>query len=81
MRKGGMHGGTDFRPVFSHVEKLMEQGEFTNLTGLIYFTDGMGTFPEKMPPYPTAFVYVDEGFNDFSVPPWAIRLVLRKDEI
>lgn len=74
-------GGTDFRPVFSHVENLMERGEFTNLTGLIYFTDGMGTFPEKMPPYPTAFVYVDEGFNDFSVPPWAIKLILKKDEI
>lgn len=74
-------GGTDFRPVFSYVERLMDEKEFTNLKGLIYFTDGMGTFPEKMPPYPTAFVYIDEGFNDFTVPPWAIRLVLRKDEI
>ncbi len=32
-------GGTDFRPVFQYVDKLIEQKEFTNLKGLIYFTD------------------------------------------
>ena len=38
-------GGTDFRPVFAYVDRMIEQREFTNLRGLIYFTDGEGIFP------------------------------------
>ena len=74
-------GGTDFRPVFSDVDWLREQPEFTNLKGLIYFTDGFGTFPEKMPEYQTAFVFLDEEYNNYDVPPWAIKLVLKQEEI
>ena len=44
-------GGTDFRPVFNAVNDLIEEKEFTNLKGLIYFTDGYGVFPKNMPPY------------------------------
>lgn len=33
-------GGTDFRPVFQRVDKMIRDGEFANLKGLIYFTDG-----------------------------------------
>ena len=40
-------GGTDFRPVFQYVDELVRAGEFTNLKGMIYFTDGRGIFPEK----------------------------------
>ena len=74
-------GGTDFRPVFSLVDKLIEEKAFNNLKGLIYFTDGYGTFPAKKPAYETAFVFLDEGFNNYNVPPWAIKLILRKEEI
>lgn len=74
-------GGTDFRPVFSYVDSLVEIKEFDNLKGLIYFTDGFGTFPAKMPPYDTAFVFVDENYEIPEVPPWAIKLVLRKEDI
>lgn len=74
-------GGTDFRPVFSYVNSLVEIKEFDNLKGLIYFTDGYGDFPAKMPLYDTAFVFVDEGYDVPEVPAWAIKLVLRKDEI
>ena len=73
--------GTDFRPVFSYVDKLIHDNEFTNLKGLLYFTDGCGTFPEKMPPYQTAFVFIDDEYNNPDVPPWAVKLVLQKDEI
>ena len=73
-------GGTDFRPVFSYVNSLVEIKEFDNLKGLIYFTDGYGDFPAKMPPYDTAFVFV-EGYDVPEVPAWAIKLVLRRDEI
>ena len=74
-------GGTDFRPVFEYVEKLSENKEFLNLKGLIYFTDGYGKFPKKKPDYDTAFVYLDDEYNNPDVPPWAIKLVLQKDEI
>ena len=74
-------GGTDFRPVFSYVDWLREKKEFQNLKGLIYFTDGFGTFPEQMPDYETAFVFLDEELNNYDVPPWAMKLILRKDEI
>ena len=74
-------GGTDFRPVFELVDRLIEAGEFSDLRGLIYFTDGYGTFPEHKPAYQTAFVFLDDDYRDPDVPPWAIRLVLQDDEI
>ena len=78
-------GGTDFRPVFSYVNSLVDIGEFENLKGLIYFTDGFGSFPAKKPPYDAAFVFIEDemngGFNNYDVPSWAIKMVLRKDEI
>ena len=74
-------GGTDFRPVFKYVEQLRKNKEFANLKGLIYFTDGYGPFPAKKPDYDTAFVFVDDEYNNPDVPPWAIKLVLQRDEI
>ena len=74
-------GGTDFRPVFSYVDWLREKKEFQNLKGLIYFTDGFGIFPAKKPDYDTAFVFVDDGWNNYDVPTWAIKLVLQKEEL
>ena len=80
MRLRGL-GGTDFRPVFEYVDKLREEKEFQNLKGLIYFTDGYGTFPARMPDYETAFVFIDDEYNNLDVPPWAIKLILKRDEI
>ncbi|MDE5588408.1 MAG: metallopeptidase [Acetatifactor sp.] len=74
-------GGTDFRPVFAYVDELRRNREFQNLKGMIYFTDGYGDFPERKPDYDAAFVFVADEFNNLDVPPWAIRLVLQKDEI
>ena len=74
-------GGTDFRPVFKLTDKLILQKEFTNLKGLIYFTDGFGVFPNKKPAYETAFVFVDDNDNNYDVPSWAIKLILKAEEI
>ena len=74
-------GGTDFRPVFEFTQKLIDEKEFTNLKGLIYFTDGYGDFPAKKPDFDAAFVFIDDEYNNPDVPPWAIKLVLQKDEI
>lgn len=74
-------GGTDFRPAFEYVDSLIEKGEYVNLKGLIYFTDGYGTYPNKMPSYRTAFVFLEEDYRDADVPPWAVRLVISGDSL
>ncbi|MDD6785315.1 MAG: VWA-like domain-containing protein [Eggerthellales bacterium] len=69
-------GGTDFAPAFQYVDSLIEQGEFENLGGLIYFTDGWGDYPNWMPEYKTAFVFYDEDYRPELVPTWAVQIVL-----
>lgn len=75
-------GGTDFRPVFGYVRKLLEEKVFQNLKGMIYFTDGYGNFPSEKTPYDTAFVFVvPEDYENVTVPPWAIKVLLTEKEI
>ena len=83
MRKGELQGfgSTDFRPVFSYVEELRQKGEFENLKGLIYFTDGYGVYPERMPGYDVIFAFLREDDEQPAVPPWAIRVVLEEDAL
>ncbi len=73
-------GGTDFRPAFAYVTRLCEEKKFQNLRGLLYFTDGMGTYPARRPPYETAFLFLGDKFDDANVPPWAMKVVLDEDE-
>lgn len=73
-------GGTDFVPVFTYVQELLRRKEFSNLRGLLYFTDGKGRFPKKMPPYQTAFVLVQKEFEEVEVPPWAIRIYQTEED-
>ena len=74
-------GGTDFRPAFEYVNHLIEQGEFYHLKGLIYFTDGKGTYPKKKPPYQTAFIFMQEEYEDVDVPPWAVKLIVDAEDL
>lgn len=74
-------GATDFRPVFDYVEKLQQQGEFENLKGLIYFTDGYGVYPQRMPKYDVIFAFLDEDENRAPVPPWSMKVVLEEDSL
>lgn len=74
-------GGTDFRPVFSYVNRLQKEKKFHRLRGLIYFTDGYGTFPLKKPLYDTAFIFLKEDYLDVDVPPWAIKLILDESQL
>lgn len=78
--KGG--GGTDFRPVFTRVDQLVKEKKIRDLKGLVYFTDGIGTYPEKRPLYETAFVFYEgDQYNDVSVPSWASKLIIQQGEI
>lgn len=72
-------GGTDFRPAFAYVNELIQNNEFEDLRGVIYFTDGYGIYPKKMPPYQTAFVFLEEDYEDANVPAWAMKTVLEEE--
>jgi predicted metal-dependent peptidase len=74
-------GSTDFRPAFSYVDEQIAKGEFENLKGLIYFTDGYGIYPDRMPEYDTIFVFLNEDEQKPEVPVWAIEVVLGEPEL
>lgn len=76
--KGG--GSTDFRPVFHYIEQLRRQGQLRELGGLIYFTDGDGTYPAEKPDYPCAFIYLND-YNEADVPTWAMRRRLTEADL
>lgn len=83
MKQGKLEGfgSTDFRPVFTYVNQCIERGEFENLKGLIYFTNGYGVFPSQKPSYDTAFVFLENDLEQPEIPAWAIKLVLSAEEI
>lgn len=68
-------GGTDFRPAFAYVDKLFEEEQITKLDGLLYFTDGYGTYPTAPTAYPTAFLF-SEMNGSVPVPAWAMRIYI-----
>jgi predicted metal-dependent peptidase len=74
-------GGTDFRPAFEYVNKLIDEHELTNFRGMIYFTDGFGSFPTAKPDYDAAFVFIDNGVEIPDIPVWAIKVVLPETDI
>ncbi len=74
-------GSTDFRPVFTYVDALIERGEIANLKGLIYFTDGQGVYPEKAPDYETVFVFLNETELPNTAPAWAVRICIDEDAL
>ena len=73
-------GSTDFRPAFSYVEELIAQGACKNPGGMVYFTDGKGTYPKRRPQYRTAFVFLEE-YDETAVPAWAMRIMLSPEEL
>lgn len=74
-------GGTDFRPVFDYVEQLQREKKLQKINGLLYFTDGVGIYPAKNPPYKTAFIFNRDDYISPNVPEWAIKAVLTSDNI
>lgn len=71
-------GGTDLRPVFDRIEELIDDGSISDMSGLVYFTDGMGEVPAHAPTYDTAFVFVDKLGP---APPWATSVLTYSDEL
>ena len=71
-------GGTDFRPAFRYIDQLLEEGAFSYLRGVLYFTDGKGIYPARRPAYETAFLFVGEN-EGAAVPAWAMTMNLMED--
>ena len=65
----------------AYVEEQLAVKKFWRLRGLLYFTDGYGVFPVKMPPYETAFIFVQNHYRDVDVPAWAIKLILQESDL
>lgn len=74
-------GGTDFRPVFSYVKDQVNKGEYYALCGLLYFTDGLGMFPEEEPDFKTAFILKESGGVYPETPDWALTYQLSGQEM
>lgn len=75
------NGDTDFRPVFDYIEQLRQRGELLQLQGLLFFTDGVGVYPKKRPPYDVAFLFFDNTYAERLVPPWAMKLILSESDL
>ncbi|MCR5293336.1 MAG: VWA-like domain-containing protein [Eubacterium sp.] len=73
-------GSTDFRPVFEYVDALRKAGELMELKGLIYFTDGYGIYPPKMPDYQVLFAFIKEDEYAPEIPVWAYKVVLPPEQ-
>ena len=68
--KGG--SGTDFAPVFDSLTE--EKAKGSKIRGLIYFTDGLGKFPQEIPPFRTCFAIYGDEDGKVVVPSYAYRL-------
>ena len=74
-------GGTDFRPVFERTAAYEKEGEKIDL--LIYFSDGLGDYPDTEPQYPVYFVFPSRDACECCEsmrPDWVKCLVLEKEE-
>ena len=60
---------------------MINKGIFKKLRGLLYFTDGKGIYPVTMPPYDTAFVFMEDQYEDISVPGWAMKVILTEEDL
>ena len=74
-------GGTDFRPVFDKISEYENNGE--SIDFLIYFSDGMGDYPDVPTKYPTYFVFPNSEYLKATTeyrPDWIKTLVLETDD-
>jgi predicted metal-dependent peptidase len=56
----------------------LRRNEEKKLANLICFTDGCGVFPAQKPDYDTAFVFVEDEYNNPDVPRGQLSWYCRK---
>ena len=76
-------GGTDFRAAFNYIAEEVKTGRMSKPSGLIYFTDGYGIYPEMKPEYDVVFVFPETAYPDGKLPylstefpVWAMHVVV-----
>jgi hypothetical protein len=74
-------GGTDFRPAFSHIQHLLKCREFVDLPAILFFTDGVGLYPQESPGVRTIFIFLKGHYEAIDVPDWAEILILETGEM
>jgi len=75
-------GGTDFCPVFDYANKLQQEGE--PVRGLLYLSDGFGSFPDERPSYPVAFLFPRDEDEDFwtpDIPEWVTQVRITDNDL
>ena len=73
---------TGLRSIKAKPEEKISNGVFGDFGGLIYFTDGFGTYPEFTPDYKTAFIICRSELDlSPSMPPWALSIALSEESI
>ncbi len=75
-------GGTDFRPVFNYVNRLLAEKKFTKLKRTALFYRRIWTLSiEKNRLMIPHLYFLKEDYLDVDVPPWAIKLVLGEEDL
>lgn len=69
-------GGTDFRPAFERIDRLIARGAYRRLPAALFLSDGLGLFPDKASEYDTVFLFYKDNYDAIDVPAWARTLVL-----
>ena len=46
---------------------------------MIYFTDGYGIYPQRMPGYDVIFAFLEEDEARQPVPPWSMKVVIESE--
>ncbi len=72
-------GGTDFRPAFARIRQLRDCLEFSDLSAILFFTDGSGIYPSDPPDVRTVFLFLKDHYDAIDVPDWAEILILDAD--
>lgn len=71
----------DLRAAFLWTDDMLRRRQLRNLKGFLALTDAPTRFPPRKPDYDAAVVFVNDNYSTPDVPPWAVRLVLQKDEL
>lgn len=73
-------GGTDFQPVFEYIDRENCLREGNKFRGLLYLSDGYGSFPRKKPDYPVIFLFPRGELYDEMVPSWVTTAHITDDQ-
>lgn len=73
--------GKDTRPTFEYIQNELIKRKREHVSGLLYFTDGVGIYSTKVQKYKVAYVFYDEdGGSGGNIPAYAIKYIFDEDQ-